>query len=201
MFGAVCTVALALAVALPPDEGSRPKLIIKEKDYFLHALPPPDKSPDLQRRWAPLHGVRSLPTGPILLYTATATAEMKVLAAGTTSLLYVERNSGRPDCSQTCIAGVAGDRERLFVLLWSGSITDYPGGPTEGTYYLLVVRPADGVLARSLELKGNGVPTKRPEETVGRGPLRLQGDGVACFGTRFEFKGTELIKRSAEKKP
>jgi hypothetical protein len=199
MSGAFQVAALTVALAqgpFPPsadDAGNRPKLVVKEKDYFLHALPLTETEPP------PRLGarVRTTLSGLTLLHTSTATGEMKVLAASTTTLIDLQRNSGDA-VSQTRIVGVAVDKERLFVLQFSFSTLATEGNGEK--YHLLVFRPADGVLVHSLELKGDGLPAKRPAETADKGPLRLHPDGVACFGTRFEFKGTELIKRSAEKK-
>jgi hypothetical protein len=118
---------------------------------------------------------------------------MKVLAAGGTSLVDMQRNSG-PVRFTSRIVGVAADRERLYVLHWQG-------GERQPSCSLLVFRPDSGVLIHSLELTGDDVPKEEPKETTDRGPLRLRPDGVACFGARFEFKGTELLKPPGEKKP
>jgi hypothetical protein len=205
MLGAIWSAALTVTLVqvsvphLPKEDPSQPKLVAKDKDYFIHALPP-DQGLQSQEmavrlgRW-PLPNARGL----VLLHTSTATGEMKVLAASTFSVIPVVKNNPRSDYILSYIVGVAADKERLFVLQW---INPQPyKGSLRGTYYVLVFRPRDGVLVKSLELKDDDVPTKPPKETAGPGPLRLYGDGVACYGTKFTFKGTELIKQSAEKKP
>jgi hypothetical protein len=205
MFGAIWTVALtaALAQALAPhpprEDQSQPKLLAKGKDYFLHALPPIEgwQSHEVKMRLG--HLFQPALRGLVLLHTSTATGEMKVLTASTMQVIPVVRNNPPNDYILSYILGVAADKERLFVLQWTNP-QPYQGS-LRGTYRLLVFRPGDGVLVRSLELKDDDVPTKPPKETADPGPLRLHGDGVACFGTRFTFKGTELIKQSADKKP
>lgn len=201
MFGTVCTTALIATLAWPPapprapvDTG-RPKLLVKEKAYFLHVLPSA-QGPLPRGRLHLSPGIgRSLTVadGLVLLHTSTTTGEMRVLATGSTTVSDIlVRNSG-PEYFHSSIAGVAVDKERLYVLQWSER-----GGEA---YHLLVFRPDSGVLSQSLKFKGDAVPKGQPKETAAAGPLRLHPDGVACFGTRFEFKGLKLRKQSAEKKP
>jgi hypothetical protein len=184
--------------ASPKDDPSRPKLIAKGKGYFLHALPPAEPLwPARIDRIGPLP-LSKIQTirGVLLLHTSTATGEMKILAAGGTTLSYVvERNSGRPDCYRARIAGVAADKERIYVLRWQ-SLPD-----KDPSMHLVVFRPDTGEQVHSLQLKGDGVPKEEPKETTGKGPLQLHPDGVTCFSTRFEFKGTRLIKQSKAEKP
>jgi hypothetical protein len=181
------------------NDGQGPKLVIKEKEYFLHALPPLSTPPsawrDLTLPVSSLEKARTFADGVMLLHTTIATGEMKVLAAGHTTLCSVgERNCPRPDVYRGRIAGLAVDRERLYVLRWNSS-------PSGASYELLVFRPDNGSLIHTLELKGNDAPTTEPKETTDKGPLRPYPDGVACFATRFKFKGTELLEQSAEKRP
>jgi len=194
MFAAVCTVALVVFRAEPgppprlKDDPSQPRLIVKEKGYFVHALP---GSLD-RRRGFPAPGLTEAASrGVTVLHTTIATGEMKVLAMSTRTVVPLVRNSP-PPVSVSYVCGVAADRERLFVLQWSSP--DYPSG---GAYHLYVFRPDDGALIDTLEVKGEGLEN----ETADRGPLRLTDNGVTCFGTRFEFKGTKVLKPSPEKKP
>jgi hypothetical protein len=204
MFGVLSLTLWTLTVAQfpvpsnPKDDPSRPKLIAKGKGYFLHALPPAEPlSPTGFGRIEPLPLSKSRTIrGVLLLHTSTATGEMKILAAGGTTLSYfVERNSGRPDCFRARIAGVAADKERIYVLRWQ-SLPD-----KDPSMHLVVFRPDTGEQVHSLQLKGDGVPKEEPKETTGKGPLQLNPDGVTCFGTRFEFKGTKLLKQSKAEKP
>jgi hypothetical protein len=204
MFGVPGTFLMALALAQLPgpaallSETGRPQLIAKEKDYFLHALPGAGSGRLSTTALFPAHLEPSTVYGLILLHTSTATAEMKILAAGgvtkdTTAARF--RNNPRPDIYRTRIAGVLADKERIYVLRWHDSPDKDP------SMHLLVFRPDTGEQVHSLELKGDAVPQKEPEETAKKGPLELRADGVACFGTRFEFKGTKLVKQTPEIKP
>jgi hypothetical protein len=198
MIGAVWSATLTLALAQPAatkhllDDTPRPKLLVKSPAYFLHALPPAQGPLPRWQRHVPLSGItRTISDGLVLLHTTVATGEMKILAAGTTTVIDYQRNSG-PEVTYTRIAGVAVDKERLYVLQWSGNFS--------GTYQLLVFRLYKGQRIYSRELKGDGVPTREPKETADKGPLRLLRAGVACFGTRFEFQGSKLLKQVSEKK-
>ena len=195
MIGATCIAALALTLAQdfgPPgrtqDGVSQPKLLVKGKTYFVHSL---------------------LGNSLALLHTSPATGEMKVLAAGSTNVMKSPpMGIDRLYYHQKRAAGVAADRERLYVLEWEGKATVLLQGVRIGEpsyrtvgYRLLVFRPEDGKQIQALDLKGDSVPKEPAKETADRGPLQLRDDGVACFGTRFEFKGTKLIRQSADKKP
>jgi hypothetical protein len=163
-------------------------LIVKEKAYFIHSL----RGNSLA-----------------LLHTSPATGEMKVLAAGRTTVTKSPpMGIDRLYYTRIRIAGVATDSKRLYILEWVGTAEELVQGfraraPSYSTvrYRLLVFRPEDGVKVHALDLKGEAVPKTLPEETADRGPLRLHDDGVACFGTRFEFKGTKLVKQSPDRKP
>jgi hypothetical protein len=205
MFEAIWTVTLTAALAPVPDpphpevDRHQPKLIIKEKEYFIHALPPESENWHSRVARTPTFKFReSSARGLVLLHTSTTTGEMKVLAGGGLSVGPDYRNSA-PPVYLTYIAGVAADRERLFVLQWSHS--DFDRGVSGGKYSLLVFRPGDGKMIRALEIEKPESADKLPRETPDRGPLRLHDDGVSCLGTRYVFDGTELIKQSAEKKP
>jgi hypothetical protein len=171
--------------ALVPEDG--PKLLIKGKGYFLHALPPAREPPLWRRGQAVggLFGPVKVADGLVLLHTSIATGKMKILAAGGATAMDLQRGSG-PALYETRIAGVAADKERLYVLVWK----DF----TRTRYHLQVYRPADGALIHSLPLKGEGIPGERPKETADEGPLRPGADGVTCFGKRFRFKGAKLIE-------
>jgi hypothetical protein len=167
----------------PKETPPQPKLLVKDASYFLHAVPT---------------------KGLAILHTKTATGEMKLLASGDYSSLVLP--SGTSQSTQPVvvvhdvrIAGVAIDKERIYVLHWDGSATD--GYFAFTTYRLLVFGVQDGKLLAKSELKGDGVPKEAPKTTAENGPLRLRENGVSCFGTRFEFKGTDLIKQSPEKQP
>jgi hypothetical protein len=194
MFGTVCTAVLAL---VPPpdfaflgssqDGASQPKLLVKEKAYFIHSL---------------------LGNSLALLHTSTETGEMKVLAAGrTTGTRSPPMGIDRLYYRQRRIVGVATDKERLYALEWEGTATvllqGMVGKPLYRTvqYRLLVFSPDKGVQIHALDLKGDSVPKEPPKETADKGPLRLHDDGVTCFGRRFEFKGTKLLKQVPDKKP
>src|SRR5262249_31775023 len=136
--------------------------------------------------------------GLVLLHTSTATGQMKILAAGGTTVddtFARFRNNPRPDIYRTRIAGIVADKERIYVLRWHSSPYKEP------SMQLLVFRPDTGEQIHSLPLKGDAVPREEPKETAKKGPVQLHADGVTCFGMRFEFKGTKLIKRSVEKGP
>lgn len=203
MNAAIWTTALALTMTqIGPMKGlpepDQPKLLVKEKDYFVHALPPIDAG---QRLPARLRGMmESSSSGVALLHTAVATGEMKRIWYSHVSVMEMPyTNSGTPLISETFIAGFAADRERLYVLDWSTS--NMRTTSTAGTFHLVVFRAADGKRLHVLKLEGDKAPDKQPEQTTDRGPLRLHEGGVTCFGIRFDFKGAELLKPSAEKKP
>jgi len=203
MLGVPGTLLLAAALGqIPgpagPSDSTRPKLLVKDKDYFLHALP--SAGPGPFSRAVPLASYLEPSTtrGLVLLHTSIGTGEMKVLAAGGTTVDISRaqwRNNARPDVYRTRIAGVAADKERIYVVRWDESPDKDPATR------LLVFRAATGEQVHSLELKGNAVPRKEPAEAAKAGPLQLHADGVTCYGTRFEFKGTRLIKPSKEKQP
>jgi hypothetical protein len=205
MFQAIWTAALAATLVPsadpPPTEidGSQPKLLVKEKDYFLHALPPGNENWHTRGVKTPGFGFRqSAARGLVVLHTSTATGEMKILAAGGLSVGPDFRNSA-PPVYLSYIAGVAADKERLFVLVWSSS--DFHAGTSSGEYHLLVFRPGDGKRIRSLELEKPDAEVRQPKETADKGPLRLLDDGVSCFGTKYVFNGTDFVKQIPEKKP
>jgi hypothetical protein len=92
MFGISSTIFVALTfVPLsqqihPLNNVARPKLIAKAKAYYLHALLPATEG---RLPWVFERQLESAPScfeinGVVLLHTATATGEMKVLAAGGT---------------------------------------------------------------------------------------------------------------------
>jgi hypothetical protein len=167
----------------PKESPPQPKLLVKNASYFLHVVPT---------------------KGLAILHTTTATGEMKLLASGDySSLVLPPLTSGSTQpvvvVHDVRIAGVAVDKERIYVLHWDGSATGLHFDFT--TYRLLVFGAQDGKLIAKSELKGDGVPNEVPKTTAETGPLRLQNNGISCFGKRFEFKGTDLIKHSPEKQP
>ena len=190
----------ALATAPPPlpakqeADPDRPKLIAKDKGYFIHALPSGGEALPKMGHRIPF-GQSSTARGLVLLHTSVATGEMKILTSGGTSAVnFVVRNSDGTEYYLARIAGVAVDKDRLFVLRWDQS-------PRKTSAQLLVFRPDTGELVHSLELTGEAVPQAAPRETADLGTLRLHPDGVSCYGTRFAFDGTKLLSRSSEKKP
>jgi hypothetical protein len=207
MFGPVWTVtALACAAPLPAtprdEEAGKPRLIVKGKDYFLHALPPKPNDSLLKPGPPGVPDKQTAPDGIVLLHTSIKTGEMKVLAASHT-LSYRGPPTGidRTFFIRSVVVGVAADEERLFVLVLetrSGQIYL----PAQTSYHLLVFRPDNGVLVHTLDVKPEEPPKERPAETADRGPLLLRGDGVSCLGVKFEFKGTQLVGQQSEgKKP
>jgi hypothetical protein len=185
------TLTTCLAVAFtqtpvgqkPKELPPQPKLLAKSATSFLHAVPT---------------------KGRAVVHTTIATGEMKLLASGDYSSLVLPSSTGgstRPVVvvHDARIAGVAVDKERIYVLHWDGSATD--GYFASTTYTLFAFAAQDGKLISKSELKGEHVPKELPKATTESGPLRLHESGVSCFGTRFEFKGATLIKQSAEKQP
>ena len=167
----------------PKESPPQPKLLVKEAAYFLHAVPT---------------------KGLAIVHTTRSTGEMNLLASGHYSSLVLPSltdGSNQPVVAihEVRIAGVAADKERIYVLHWDGSATGLHFHTT--TYRLLVFGAQDGKLIAKSELKGDGVPKEVPKTTAESGPIRLQDNAVTCFGTRFEFKGTDLIKQSPEKQP
>jgi hypothetical protein len=162
----------------PKKSPAKPKLLFKEAAYLIHAVPT---------------------KGLAIVHTTMATGEMKLLARGDYSAFMFP--SGTGGSAQPIfvdfdvrIAGVAVDKERLYVLRWDNN-------RQSSNFRLLVFRPQDGKLIATADLKGDGVPRDAPKVSADNGSLRLHDNGVSCFGTRFEFKGTELIKQSPEKRP
>jgi hypothetical protein len=200
MIGTVWTAALAVTLynagapvpRLTEEKANGPKLVVKGKDYFLHALPPEPAQP----RWMRGVGGRvdANSRGLVLLHTSLTTGKMKVLATGGTSVnpFLGQTGSTSGQVYRVRIAGVATDKERVYVLLWK----DF----TPKKYHLEVFRAADGVLIRSLDLEGDKLPKETPKETPEKGPLGQLSDGVSCFGTKFTFKESRLPERSTEKK-
>jgi hypothetical protein len=178
MIETICKAVLLLPCAQTPapkdkpDTSTKATLIVKGKDYFIHAIGGPTiKASNL--------GVSS--HGDIsIVHTTVATGEMKVLVRGESAMYRLLMAYERISVSQVSVEDYAADKERLYVL-------KFDTGPP-WTYTLLVFRPADGALVHSLPLK---TPEKRAE---GDAKLHLRENGVEVFDTRFEFKGTELIK-------
>jgi hypothetical protein len=164
-------------VQQPKESPPQPKLLVKDATFFIHAVP-----------------TDGLPGGLALVHTTIATGEMKILASGYYAMIVVPMGINGIQIDDIRIGGVAVAKERLYVLKWVGRGVPDP-------YRLLVFRPQDGKLIATLKLKGNGVPADGPKMTADHGPLRLHVNGISCFGTRFEFKGTDLIKQSPEKQP
>jgi hypothetical protein len=184
MFTFAFTGCLAVVFAQAPvvqkakESPPQPKLLVKDVAFFIHAVPT-DGLPGY---------------GLALIHTTTATGEMKILARGYYAMIVVPMGIDRIQIDDIRIGGVAVAKERLYVLKWEGRGIADP-------YRLLVFRPQDGKLIATLKLKGDGVPKDGPKMTAAQGPLRLHVNGVSCFGVRFEFKGTKLIKQSPEKRP
>jgi hypothetical protein len=206
MFGSIWTAAaLSCAAPLPlaprADDATKPKLLVKGKEYLVHALPPkPDGDPLKALALAMAFDKQTVVDGLVVLHTALGTGEMKILAAGQT-VMYQAPPMGldRSYSIRSVVAGVAGDEERLFILqaeTRTGQLYFTPGT----TYRLLVFRPDTGARIHMLELKEGDFPKGQPADALDTGPLVLRGDGVACFGVTFTFKGTELLKQEYEKK-
>jgi hypothetical protein len=215
MFGLIWTAA-TLTLSQPPipakmglgDETRKPKLIAKGEGYFVHALPPLGNPAPFTREGLTFFGdTRTNVDGPVILHTSLATGEMKILAAGWSSAqLGPPMGIDRIYIQRTGIAGVAADRQRLYVLQWQGKSEEMVQAAMrenrgEVKYHLLVFRPDTGKLVQKLELKEGDLPKEAPRQTADRGPLQLRDNGVVCFGVTFMFKGTRLVKQQYEKKP
>ena len=112
----------------PKESPPQPKLLVKEAAYFLHAVPT---------------------KGLAIVHTTRSTGEMNLLASGHYSSLVLPSltdGSNQPVVAihEVRIAGVAADKERIYVLHWDGSATGLHFHTT--TYRLLVFGAQDGKL-------------------------------------------------------
>jgi hypothetical protein len=181
------TVSLFCAAALLAEEGkpTKPVLVHSDAACFVHAL---RAMPEVSReRFA-----RAVDAGLALVHTARASGEMVVLVPATGT---VEVNTRRISYGVTRIVGVAADRERLYVLLWTARAYDAPpdaGATVEGgSYRLHASWLADGSALAAPALGADGLPKAAPVETVEAGPLRLVEGGVECYGTRALYAGRD----------
>jgi len=211
MLEPICTVAiLSCAAPLPPPRGdadpNKPVLIAKGKDFFIHALPADrglfPRRVKVEPRFPEMveEGVRGL----VVVHTSLATGDMKILTAGGQSTWRgPPMGIDRIYHNVTRVVGIAADSERLYVLLWDDLSEWVVGERGKRGYRLQIFRVSNGALLHTLALKEGDFPKDPPsQETAEKGPLQLRGDGVACFGVTFEFKGMELIKQKYEpKKP
>lgn len=196
------------AKLVPGEDAGKPKLIAKGEGYFIHALPPLGDPIPYTRAGLGVFGSRTSADGPVILHTSAATGEMKILAVGMSGVSQgPPMGMDRLYYGRTVIAGVATDKQRLYVLQWHAKSEGMAGpitpraSPEAAKYRLLVFGLDDGKLSQTLEVKEGDFPKILPRQTAGRGPLQLRDGGVACFGVIFTFEGTRLLKQQYEKKP
>ncbi|MEI7686967.1 MAG: hypothetical protein WCL32_18260 [Planctomycetota bacterium] len=194
-------VAISALLAQPPEE-TGPKLIAKTNAVLWHAIPIVD------------HSIGLLPTttGHLVAFTKLATGDMKIVASDSTTKVVIPMGIDRVRTTRTTIAGIAADKDRVYVLQGTFSTTTLRGiicGPGEVApvaggallpipgQRLLVFRLSDGSPLHSLALGGDEA-MKGPfiSPSSGSGPLRLQNDGVACLGVLFEFAEDGSVKTS-----
>lgn len=179
------SVALLLCATALAD-AEKPVLVHSDALCFVHALRAmPEASAD---RYA-----RAVEGGRALLHTARATGDMTMLVPATG---VVAINTRRISFQVTRILGVAADKERIYVLIWSGRVRDRPPAPDApaegGRHELRSFWLADGAPLRAPALEGEGLPKAAPPEGIEMGPLRLIEGGVECFCTRAAYKGRDL---------
>jgi hypothetical protein len=208
MFAGICTTAMFIAIAhaamqQTENTADAAQLVIKGKDFMIHALGVPQQREKETLLRGPEEAAFS--GGIILVHTETTTDKMKILARGSSG-----RSKGPPMgidryyLTENGVQDFRVDKERLYVLQYS---TTYVGLgkaplPTRGDggsseYWLLVFSADKGVLLHKREVTR---PDKESVERTDKGPLRLRENGVEVFGTRVEFRGTELIKPAPESK-
>jgi hypothetical protein len=212
--GVVGIAGAAPAPPAPPGGNAKDPnsavLVLKGKDFFIHALPAA-----LEERLRMMWGRRldeARITTLVLLHTSTSSGEMKrLMSSGSSSHPGPPRGMSWTHHQQVRIAGIAADSQRLYVLRWLafGSTLEGDGfNPTleNGRYRLAVFRPGDGKQLHDIEVKGAEVAKPKkgdrrppPEETVGKGPLRLVEGGVSCLGVRLLFAGEKFLLREADR--
>jgi hypothetical protein len=182
---------LALLLCAPfvlAEDGTpeKPVLVHADAACFVHALrAAPDTSAGRFER--------VVAAGRALVHTVRATGEMTVLVPPTGVVAISTR---RASFKVERILGVAADKERLYVLSWTGRAWDRPPAPdaplAEGRHALRVFWLADGEALKTPVLDAAGLPKEAGPETLEKGPLRLIETGVECFGTRASYRGREL---------
>jgi hypothetical protein len=189
-------VAAPAPPAAGPGDGKAPVLVLKGKDFLIHAVPVTGTSPTL-----------------LVLHTSTATGEMKRLTMGGTWLQPLQPLDDRRlmvsrlEEHHAYIAGIASDAHRFYVLRWhtrrpaidflSSQAVPAPLAPPRSSYQLLVFRPSDGKLLHTLNVKES--PGIAPAQTTGKGPLQLVPGGVRCLGVTFRFAGEKFLTAKHDK--
>lgn len=201
--------ALILLIALAPSsfaqasapkkaqlDPNQPVLLVKGKDFLIHAIHPTSTESVLV--------TMTSSEDAMLVHTSLASGEMKVLVRGFTTVTWIPMGIDRFDYRHSSVVDYTADKERLYVLKAdthaSGRADRRTGGFPSGapsSYSLLVLQPESGKLLHTLDL---GRPPQDAAKKVMRGAMSLRDNGVEVFGTRFEFKGTELLKPAPKSK-
>ncbi len=198
--------ALLLGAAPAPEakpadkDPTKPVLIVKHKDYLIHAIPQlasGERKLLADDRHPPL----------LLVYTSVNSGEMKRLAEGGHSAVPgPPMGIDRIHNTRTRIVGVAADAERLYVAYhtatWRVKVQAGGGqdGPEQSKYELLVFRLSDGEKLHTMEMKEGDFPDKAPADSAEPGPLKVMDGSVTCYGVAFAFKGKDGTQRYDKKK-
>lgn len=189
MLALIGFLAAGLAKAEEKKPKAGPSLILKGKDCLIHAVSnmAPAEEGEESRRLG----------GQQLLYTATATGEMKTLVLTGSWSEPTRRISYR----QNGILGIASDEERLYVLIGQTARSyDRPAWKNPESYTLKVFWLADGSLISDKMLGGGDLPKELGKQTTDKGPLSVKDSAVTCFGNTVAFKKKEVVKPETKDK-
>jgi hypothetical protein len=175
-------------------------LVARGKDFMVHALG--GKQPGAKP--LELYLDTLVPSNEVILvHTSLATGKMRVLVrSASASWKGPAMAIDRYYYSEAGVQNFRADKERLYVLRYSYFTESHwrpsKAGVSSNTEYTLLVFHLESgreILSREL---------KRPEKEAGKkddkATLQPCENGVEAFGTRYEFKGTELIKPAPESK-
>ncbi|MBY0232897.1 MAG: hypothetical protein K2W96_26745 [Gemmataceae bacterium] len=166
-----------------------PVVLAKGKSFIVHALA------DEKALLDPLPRTPST----AILHTGLPSGKTRTLCRSrTVAKMLPAMAIDRYDLEQTRVVGIAADKERLYVLVWSASwrYEDFAakglvvGKPPESDSYMLrVFWLEDGKEIESVALGGKKRPKALPGETAEKGPLEAKDGEVEAYGEVFRYKG------------
>jgi hypothetical protein len=190
--------AFFVAAVAPPGEAEldlpKPTVLAKGDGFIVHGL-------GARARFFTLMGHPA--SAATVLHTSRPSGELVLLAqSGTAVGIPVPMAIDRFPITQTRIAGVAADAERLYVLIWTARWTheDIRGmgvqihPPKSDLYKVNVFWLADGSAIGEFALTGEKRPKDMPPEKLDTGPMRVDDAGVTVHGDVFRFKGKERLR-------
>jgi hypothetical protein len=188
--------ASVLSAGEPAAKKTAPEVVVLAKGtgYIVHGL----------------GGESVLPaSAATVLHTALPAGTLQVLVrSGTTVGIPVSMATDRYPTTQTWpitqtrIAGVAADAERVYVLVWSASWKFNASGaagpqvkpPESDAYTLKTFWLADGSEVGSFAVGGDRRPKTVPPEKFEPGPLAAERGTVTVYGQTFRFEGKKRVK-------